>query len=66
MVDQTALAIFAESLNEINIQVYRLGKSLDDPSLVFWRPYAVKDGEWPFIFFFKLKEGKLITSGDLV
>jgi hypothetical protein len=65
LADQTTLAIVEENLNEINIHIYRFGKSLDDPSLVFWRPYSVKHGEWPFILFFKLVAGKLITDGDL-
>jgi hypothetical protein len=38
---------------------------LDDPTFLFWRPWNIQSGEWPFIFFLKLDEGKLIANEDL-
>lgn len=46
------------------LNVFRLKQSLDEPTLLFWRPWDVKV-EWPFIFFLKLAEGKLLPSKEL-
>jgi hypothetical protein len=32
--------------------------------MLFWRPYDLDKGEWPFIFFLKLEEGKLLPNKD--
>ena len=44
------------------INVFRLKKSLDDPTLLFWIPFNLDAGEWPYIFFLQLSEGKLLTN----
>jgi hypothetical protein len=41
-----------------------LKQSLDDPTLLFWYPYNTND-DWPYIFFLKLAEGKLLPNKDL-
>jgi hypothetical protein len=33
--------------------------------MLFWRPFDLHKGEWPFIFFLKLEEGKLLANKDL-
>ena len=54
------------NLTNIQVIVFRLTQSLDDPTLLFWRPFSIKKkGEWPNIFFIKLTEGKLLASKDL-
>jgi hypothetical protein len=52
-----------EKLNNAKINLFRLKQSLDDPFLLFWRPFVVKK-EFPFIFFLKLEEGKLLPNTD--
>ena len=65
MKDPTASILIGEgNLTNVKINVFRLKQSLDDPKLLFWRPAAIKV-EWPFIFYLKLEEGKLIPSKDL-
>jgi hypothetical protein len=32
--------------------------------MLFWRPFEIYKGEWPFIFFLKLEEGKLLPNKD--
>ena len=54
-----------EDQNKINVNVFRYKQSLDDPTLLFWGPWAIVDGEWPFIFLFKLDEGKVVANTDL-
>ena len=46
------------------INVFRLKHSLDDNTLLFWRPWDV-EVEWPYIFFLKLSEGKLLANKEL-
>ena len=46
------------------VKVFRLKQSLDDPSLLFWRPFNLKNGEWQFIFFLKLIEEMLLPNTD--
>ena len=54
---------------KVTVKVFRLRQSLDDPTLLFWRPNDIrkteKGQEWPFIFFMKLDEGKLLTNSAL-
>ena len=67
MQDPTARSVIGKgNLFTINVNVFRLKQSLDDPTLLFWRPFSIKKkGEWPNIFFIKLTEGKLLASKDL-
>ena len=51
--------------NQINVNVFRYKQSLDDPTLNFWRPWAINKGEWPFIYVFQLIEGKVVVNTDL-
>jgi hypothetical protein len=30
--------------------------------MLFWRPFSIHEGEWPFIFFLKLEEEKLLPN----
>ena len=58
--------IQSASLSLIKVNVSRYTKSLDDPTLLFWRPYSLKNPEeWPLIYFLKLLEGKVIANTDL-
>ena len=55
-----------DNLTDINVNVFRLKQSRDDPTLLFWRPYnIIEEHEWPFIFFLKLEEGKLVLNKNL-
>ena len=66
MQDPTARSLIRVSdLTNINVNVFRFKHSLDNPTLLFWRPNAIIDGEWPYIFFFTLAEGKLLPNNDL-
>jgi hypothetical protein len=66
MQEPTASRIIgADNLSYYEVNVFRLKQSLDDPSMLYWRPYAIHYGEWPFIFFLKLDEGKLLPNKDL-
>ena len=49
----------------LKVNVFRYKQSLDDKTLLFWTPWAMKKGEWPFIYFLKLVEGKVIANTDL-
>ena len=51
--------------NQINVNVFRYKQSIDDSTLLFWRPWSIIKGEWPFIYVFKLVEGKVIVNTDL-
>ena len=53
------------NLSESKVNVFRLTQSLDDPTVIFWRPYRICEGEWPYIFFLKLMDGKLLPNNDL-
>jgi hypothetical protein len=66
MQDHSASGIIdTRSLSTIKVNVFRFKQSQDDPTLLFWRPWAIKQGgEWPFIFFLKLEEGKLLPNKD--
>jgi hypothetical protein len=68
MQDHSASGIIdTRSLSTIKVNVFRFKQSQDDPTLLFWRPWAIfikQGGEWPFIFFFKLEEGKLLPNKD--
>ena len=45
--------IATTNLSNTKINVFRFKQSQDDPSLLFWRPYAINEkGEWSFIIFF--------------
>ena len=62
--DQTARSlIFAGNLSNSKINLFRFKQSLNDPTLLFWRPFSVKN-EFPFIFFLKLSEGKLLPNTE--
>jgi hypothetical protein len=64
MQDHSASGIIdTRSLSTIKVNVFRFKQSQDDPTLLFWRPWDIK-GEWPFIFFLKLEEGKLLPNKD--
>ena len=63
--DQSANSLIDEDYIEYKVNVFRLTQSLDDPTVIFWRPFEIIRGEWPYIFFFKLIDGKLLTSNDL-
>ena len=52
-------------LTNIKVKVFRFTQSLDDPTMLFWRPWDIVYGEWPLIFFLKLTEGKLLINKDL-
>jgi hypothetical protein len=65
MQDHSASSIIdTGSLSTIKVNVFRFKQSQDDPTLLFWRPGYIKGGEWPFIFFLKLEEGKLLPYKD--
>jgi hypothetical protein len=32
--------------------------------LLFWQPFNIEEGEWPYIFFFSLHEGNLTPNLD--
>ena len=49
---------------EAKVNVFRYKQSLDDPTLVFWRPFDIKQ-EWLLMYFLKLEEGKVIANTDL-
>ena len=53
------------NLTNIKVKVFRFTQSLDDPTMLFWRPWEIHRGEWSFIFFLKLAEGKLLINKDL-
>jgi hypothetical protein len=64
MQDHSASGIIdTRSLSTIKVNVFRFTQSQDDPTLLFWRPFDIQ-GEWPFIFFLKLEEGKLLPNKD--
>ena len=64
MKDQSASSLIGGgNLGESIVNVFRLTQSLDDPTVIFWRPYGLE--EWPFIFFLKLMDGKLLPNNDL-
>jgi hypothetical protein len=64
MQDHSASGIIdTRSLSTIKVNVFRFKQSQDDPTLLFWRPWNIED-EWPFIFFLKLEEGKLLPNKD--
>jgi hypothetical protein len=65
MQDHSASSIIdTGSLSTIIVYVFRFKQSQDDPTLLFWRPWFIYEGEWPFIFFLKLEEGKLLPNKD--
>ena len=66
MKDLTASIIISKvNLTNVKVNPFRFTQSLDNPKLLFWRPFSIHEGEWPFIFFLKLSEGKLVTNKDL-
>ena len=66
MKDQAATSLIgADNLSAIVVKVFRFTQSLDDPTLLFWRPCEIFNGEWPFIFLLKLTEGKLLPNNEL-
>ncbi len=63
--DKAASSLVNKSdLSNTKLNVFRFKQSLDDSTLLFWRPFAVEI-EWPFIFFLKLAEGRLLANKDL-
>ena len=64
MKDLTASSLIGGgNLKSAKINVFRLKQSLDDSTLLFWRPWSIKnDREFPFIFFLKLAEGKILVN----
>ena len=66
MQDPTASSLIGGgNLSLIKVNVFRFKLSLDDPTLLFWRPCEIIEGEWPYIFFLKLEEGKLLLNKNL-
>ena len=67
MKDQSVSSIVGtKNLSKIKLNVFRYNKSLDDSSLLFWRPFRLqKILEWPYIFFLKLDSGTLMTNTDM-
>jgi hypothetical protein len=67
--DKAASSLLDErDLRYTKINVFRFKQSLDDSTLLFWRPWAMNkfnEIEWPFIFFLKLAEGRLLANKDL-
>ncbi len=65
MKDQSAASLIGAGnlTNEIN--VFRFKQSLDNSTLLFWRPWYISGGELPFILLFKLAEGRLLPNYDL-
>ena len=53
------------SLAQIKVNVFRYTQNLDDSTLIFWRPNKIGNGEWPYIYFLKLEEGRVIANIDL-
>ena len=53
------------SLAQIKVNVFRYTQNLDDSTLFFWRPFSIHHGEWPYIYFLKLEEGRVIANIDL-
>jgi hypothetical protein len=52
--------------NPIKVNIFRYKQSLDDATLLFWAPWSIKtQGDWPYIYFLKLEEGKVIVNTDL-
>ena len=51
------------SIDDVEVNVFRFRQSLDDPTLIFWRPWEIAK-EWPYIFFLKINEGKLTINED--
>jgi len=64
--DPNSKALILKDYDESSskVKVFRLKQSLDDPTLLFWRPFNLKNGEWQFIFFLKLAEGMLLPNTD--
>ena len=71
MKNEEAKKICQDTINvsKTTVEVFKLRQSLDDPTLLFWRPNDIriseKGQEWPYIFFMKLDEGKLLTNSAL-
>ena len=61
----TSSLIGGGNLSTTRVNVFRLKQSLDDPTVLCWRPWHIAGNEWPFIFILKLAEGKLLASKDL-
>ena len=53
------------SLAQIKVNVFRYTQSLDDSTLIFWRPRIIRNGEWPYIYFLQLEEGRVIANTDI-
>ena len=65
--DPTAYSLIVKDyLSSIKVNIFRFTQSLDDPTLLFWRPFALDDKEWEYIFFLKLTEGKLHPYKDFI
>ena len=57
MINQAAKKEIGEtSIDDLEVNVFRFRQSLDDPTLIFWRPWEIAK-EWPYIFFLKINEG---------
>ena len=52
-------------LKLFKINVFRFKHSLDDNTLLSWRPWNIAGNEWPYIFLLKLSEGKLLVNKEL-
>ena len=67
MKDKTASSLISGELyDDDKVNVFRLKQSLNDSRLLFWRPWGIfNEKEWPFIFFLKLADGKILANKDL-
>ena len=39
---------------KIKVNVFRYQQSLDDPAFLYWKPGAIANKEWPYIYLLKL------------
>ena len=60
--------IYPHSQRKMNVNIFRYQQALDDSSLLFWRPHAIKGlaSEFPAIFFLRLIEGKVLVDMELM
>ena len=62
--ERAKIAIDPNDIENINFHVFRYNQSLDDPSVIFYKPWDVQE-EWPYIFFLKLEDGKVLVNQDM-
>ena len=64
--DMAALFLTLQMQSRIvpTISIFRYKQSLDDPAILFWRPFNVR-GELMFMYFLKLDQGKVVANPEL-